>query len=98
MSTEKVTVFAKIKAKQGRQEELKSLLLEMASKSSQDRGCLEYEVLWDKDDDTVFMFREVWESQTDADNHVTMPYLPPFRERRAPMLAQDLEVSTWKTL
>lgn len=98
MSTEKVTVFAKFQAKKGRQGELKSLLLEMAGQSSKDPGCLQYEVLQDKKDDTVFMFLEVWESQAEADNHVKMPYLPPYRERRAPMLAKDLEVSTWITL
>ncbi len=95
MSEEKVTVFAKFKAKGGCQAELKSLLLEMAGQSSQDPGCLEYDVLQDKNDDTVFMFRELWATQTDADNHVKMPYLPSYRERRAPMLAEEPVVSTW---
>ena len=90
-----VTVFVKFKAKAGSQTELKSLLLDMAGQSSQDPGCIKYDVFQNKNDETEFMLSELWETQSDADNHAQMDYLPAYRERRAPMLDGNPEVSTW---
>jgi quinol monooxygenase YgiN len=98
MSTKQVTVLARFKAKKGSEADLAQVLGELASEARNDQGCLAFELLRSQKDPTLFMYHEVWASQSDLDNHIKMPYLPAYRERRAPLLDCEPEVATWEIL
>jgi len=98
MVKKQVTVLARFRAKKGSEAELAEVLGELAAEARHDQGCLAFELLQNKKDPTLFMYHEVWSSQADLDNHVKMPYLPGYRERRAPLLDGDPEVTWWGAL
>jgi quinol monooxygenase YgiN len=95
MTEKNITVMAKFKAKPGMETELEKIMKELANEARNDPGCLKFEVLQAKDDSVHFMYREVWASQKDIENHLAMSYLPVYREKRAPFLDGDPEVNSW---
>jgi quinol monooxygenase YgiN len=95
MEKGKIEVFGTFIAKDGHQEDLKAVLAEMAGEAKHDPGCLRFDLLQNPEDDKQFMFSELWESETALAEHLKMPYLPRYRERRTPFLAGGPEISKW---
>ncbi len=96
MTTAKITVTARIKAKTGSKEQLKEVLLAQAAESRKDKGCIRFDLYVNETDDTEFAFHEAWESREDLAAHLKMPYLPVYREKRAPFVDGAPEVVVWK--
>jgi quinol monooxygenase YgiN len=95
MTKKKLLILARFKARVGVQGQLKSVLLQMAKEAANDRGCLGFDLVQNEKDDTVFMFSEYWASQQDLENHLRMPYISVYRDRRRPLLDGDPEVTSW---
>ena len=55
-------------------------------------GCIEYHMLRDKEDPTLFIFYEIWASQAHLDVHSNLPHMKQFFEQRMDYLARDFEV------
>ena len=55
-------------------------------------GCIEYHMLRDKEDPTLFIFYEIWASQAHLDVHSNLPHMKQFFETRMDYLARDFEV------
>ncbi|MFI8580011.1 putative quinol monooxygenase [Ectopseudomonas khazarica] len=55
-------------------------------------GCIEYHMLRDAQDPTLFIFYEVWASQAALDAHMALPHMQAFHARRMDYLRRDLEV------
>jgi quinol monooxygenase YgiN len=98
MAEKKVVVLARFKARAGAQEQLKSILQQMAQEAANDRGCLRFDLVQNEKDDTLFMFSECWTSQQDLENHLKMPYISVYRDKRRPFLDGDPEVTTWRVV
>jgi quinol monooxygenase YgiN len=98
MVEKNVTVLAKFKAKSGMQAELKIVLVDLATKARDDQGCLVFKVLQAMEDPTLFIYHEVWATKADLDNHLAMPYLAFYREKRAPLLDGNPEVVRWNVI
>jgi len=62
-----VTIIAKIKAKPGKQEQLKNELLALIEPTRSEEGCINYNLHQDSDNDAVFMFYENWASKQALD-------------------------------
>lgn len=60
--------------------------------SRAEAGCVEYHMLRDREDPTLFIFFEVWRSKADFDLHAALPHMRQFHERRMEYLARDFEV------
>ena len=98
MEKGKIAVFGTFTAKDGHEENLKSVLVEMAGEAKKDVGCLRFDLLQSPENNKIFMFSELWESETAVAEHLKMPYLLKYRERRAPFLAEGPEVTQWKVI
>ena len=94
MSTE-VTVVATIKAKQGMHEEIKKKLLALIPPTRSEKGCITYDLHHSLEDNTVFMFYEIWASKDDLDKHLTMSHLEEFIEKTEDMLSEPIDVRLW---
>lgn len=57
----KVTVVAKVVANEGAVESVKAELLKLVQPTRTEKGCIEYLLHQDNDDQRVFMFFEIWE-------------------------------------
>ncbi|RRV04216.1 antibiotic biosynthesis monooxygenase [Pseudomonas sp. v388] len=54
-------------------------------------GCIEYHMLRDRQDPTLFIFYEIWESQAHLDVHSALPHMAEFAGKRMEYLVRDFE-------
>lgn len=55
-------------------------------------GCIEYHMLRDQLDPTLFIFYEIWQSREHLAVHENLPHMKQFFEQRMDYLARDFEV------
>lgn len=55
-------------------------------------GCIEYHMLRDKEDPTLFIFYEIWESQAHLDVHSNLPHMRDFFDNRTTYLERDFDI------
>jgi quinol monooxygenase YgiN len=66
----KITVVAKVVAKNEAIEPVKAELLKMIAPTRQEAGCLEYRLHQDRQDPAVFVFYENWENLSCLEQHL----------------------------
>ena len=98
MVEKRVTVIARIKAKEGMEEHVRRELLALIAPSRSEEACLTYDLHQSADDKSLFMFYENWTSQEALDKHLSMPYLDAFDEKTEEMLAEAVEVTLWEMI
>ena len=92
MADEKVTVFARIKAKAGMEERLKQELLGLVEPTRAEEGCLNYDLHQSAADKTVFMFYENWSSRAALEQHSKSPHITAVRAKSAELLAEPTDL------
>jgi len=55
-------------------------------------GCIEYHMLRDQQDPTLFIFYEIWQSTEHLDVHSNLPHMKAFFERRMEYLQEDFAI------
>jgi quinol monooxygenase YgiN len=55
-------------------------------------GCIEYHMLRDQQDPTLFIFYEIWQSQAHLDVHSNLPHMKQFRDQRMDYLERDFDI------
>jgi len=55
-------------------------------------GCIEYHMLRDQQDPTLFIFYEIWQSQAHLDLHSNLPHMKQFLDRREEFLERDFDI------
>lgn len=60
--------------------------------SRREPGCLQYHMLRDAEDPTLFIFFEVWASPEHLAVHNELPHMRDFHARRMEYLMRDIEV------
>ncbi|MBV4474695.1 antibiotic biosynthesis monooxygenase [Pseudomonas sp. B2M1-30] len=55
-------------------------------------GCIEYHMLRDKEDPTLFIFYEIWESRAHLDVHSNLPHMQEFFAKRMDYLERDFDI------
>ncbi|MEX3775372.1 putative quinol monooxygenase [Pseudomonas sp. MYb118] len=55
-------------------------------------GCIEYHMLRDKQDPTLFIFYEIWQSQAHLDVHSNLPHMKEFLAKREEYLERDFDI------
>jgi len=98
MSNNRVTVFARMKAKDGMEEDVRQGLLSLARQTKSEEGCIDYELHQSVDDKALFMFYENWRSKEDLDKHFEMPYLTSFLQKADQILSQPADVTLWEKI
>lgn len=66
----RITVIARIVAKETSQEIVRSELLKLVSATRKEEGCLEYTLHQDNDNPLVFMFYENWKDESSLARHM----------------------------
>ncbi len=95
MAEKKVTVLARIRAKEGMEETVRRELLALVAPARSEKGCINYDLHQSVEDKSVFIFYENWTSKEALDRHLEMPYLDAFDEKVEAMLAEPVEISLW---
>jgi quinol monooxygenase YgiN len=55
-------------------------------------GCIEYHMLRDQQDPTLFIFYEIWASKAHLDVHSALPHMQRFAEQRMEYLTRDFDI------
>jgi quinol monooxygenase YgiN len=93
--SEKVTVIAHIRAKPGKEQEVKSALLGLCGPTRAENGCINYDLHQSVDDPALFLFHENWASKSDLDAHSQSPHLQAWRKRAIELLVEPTQVTLW---
>lgn len=77
----RVTVVAVAVAKEGREKELESTLLELIAPTRKEKGFVQYDLHRDVRNPGAFVFYEIWESREDLDRHSQADHLARYRQK-----------------
>ena len=75
MSQESVRVVAHLRAKAGKEQELKALLLSLLKPTRMEKGCREYRLYQSKQEVSDMTFVEEWDSDEALDAHLQTPHV-----------------------
>ena len=98
MTDEKITVLAKIKAKEAMADTVKQQALALVKPTRSEAGCISYDLHQSDEDENLFMFYENWISKKALDEHIQTPHLQTFIAKAGELLAGALDVSIWKKI
>src|ERR1017187_538328 len=88
MNAKSLTVLAQIKAKPGKESQIRQELLSLVSPSRKDAGCLNYDLHQALDNPALFLFHENWTSKALLDQHLQKPDLQAVLARVSRLVAE----------
>ena len=80
------------KTRPDRSDAFEALFRAYVEPSRAEPGCIEYHMLRDQQDPSLFIFYEVWASQAHLDVHSNLPHMQRFFEQRMDYLEHDFEI------
>ena len=98
MKAESLTVIAQIKAKIGKESQVRQELLSLVAPSRQDTGCLNYDLHQAADNPALFLFHENWTSQAHLDRHLQKPALQTVLGRLRQLVAEPPQITLWEKI
>jgi len=75
MNNSKLTIVAKILAREEKREFVKSELLKLIEITRSEKGCINYDLHQDNDNPNLFLFYENWENKTLWEKHMENKHL-----------------------
>jgi quinol monooxygenase YgiN len=98
MTSKSLTVVARVKARPGKEADVRRELFSLVAPSRKDPGCLNYDLHQVVDDPSQFMFHENWVSKIHLDKHLAKPDLQAVLGRVAQMVAVPPEITLWEQI
>jgi quinol monooxygenase YgiN len=89
----KITVLARIRAKEGMEEQVKQELLALVKPTRAEEGCINYHLHQVVDDKTLFVFHENWRSGEDLDKHVATAHFQAFAAKAGDLLGEPVDIT-----
>lgn len=80
------------KTRPERAEAFEALFRAYVEPSRAEPGCIEYHMLRDQQDPTLFIFYEIWQSKAHLDVHANLPHMKTFFDARMDYLERDFEI------
>ena len=90
-----VSVVAEVKAKPGREAELRAALLELIEPTRREDGCVQYDLHVHTSDPARFVFYENWTSQEALGRHAASAHLRALGEKLKDLAAEPARVETY---
>ena len=98
MNATSLTVTAQVKAKPGKEAEVRRELLSLVEPSRKDPGCLNYDLHQAKDNPGLFIFHENWTSKAHLDRHLAKPDLQAVLGRVSQLVAESPQITLWEKI
>jgi len=95
MNSNSLTVIAQLKAKPGKEAEVRKELISLVDPSRRDAGCLNYDLHQAVDNPALFMFHENWVGKAHLDQHLQKPDLKATLDRVGQMLSEPPQITLW---
>lgn len=90
-----LTVVAELKAKIGKEEDLRRAVLALIEPTRQEDGCVQYDLHVHTNDPGRFVFYENWASREHLDHHLATEHLKHFFALSDDLLTQPPRVETY---
>jgi Uncharacterized conserved protein len=87
-----IYLTAILKSKKDKIQDLKSILDNMVLNTRKEEACEKYELQQILDDETVFIFHEIWKSKEGLDAHNQQSYILEFVEKVPDLLEKPAEI------
>jgi quinol monooxygenase YgiN len=98
MTNGKVTVVARIRAREGQEARVRRELLALIPPTTAEKGCISYDLHQAAEDPSLFMFYENWLSRADLEDHLQKPHLLAWRAIAGELLEEPVDISLWQLL
>ncbi len=98
MNAKPLTVVAQIKAKPGKEDQVRQELLLLVAPSRKDAGCQNYDLHQGTNDPTLFLFHENWTSKAHLDAHLQKPDLQAALARVGQLVAEPPQITLWEKI
>jgi quinol monooxygenase YgiN len=98
MNADSLTVLAQIKAKSGKESQVRRELLSLTAPSRKDAGCLNYDLHQALDNPALFLFHENWTSEAHLEQHLQNKAVKAVLARLEQMVAEPPQISLWKKI
>jgi quinol monooxygenase YgiN len=95
MNTKSLTVLAQVRAKPGKETEIRSMLLSLVAPSRKDAGCINYDLHQAVDNPAMFLFHENWESKALLDQHLQTAHVQGVLGKLGPLVAEPPQITLW---
>ena len=96
MNKDIIVVSARLRAKSGKEDELKRVLSETVAACKEHKGLLLYSVQQDREDPASFLFYEHFSSQEAFQSHLDSPELAAAGKVLGELLDGEPEIRTWE--
>lgn len=90
--SEQYGFILKAKTRPDKAEAFETLFRAYVEPSRAEPGCIEYHMLRDKDDPSLFVFYEIWASKDALDTHSALAHMTAFFEKRMEYLERDFDI------
>ena len=90
-----LTVVAEMRARPGRESDLRDALLSLIEPTRKEDGCVQYDLHVHTEDPYRFVFYENWASRERLNIHLESPHLRAFVYVSADLLAEPMRVATY---
>jgi quinol monooxygenase YgiN len=84
--------LAVLKAKEGKRKNLQEELLKLIEPTRKEKGCLEYLLFEDKNENGIFYMREAFENKTAFDEHLSSDYFQNFESQLEELLLNPIQL------
>ncbi|WP_413199221.1 putative quinol monooxygenase [Nostoc piscinale] len=98
MSSQQVTVTARLKVKQGLEDKFRAEFEPVIALTRAEDGCINYDLHQSIEDPSVFLLHENWASQAILDQHLQQPYIRAMLTKADEFLVEPPEVKLWQQI
>jgi quinol monooxygenase YgiN len=98
MNSKTLTVVARIKAKPGKESQVRQELLSLVAPSRKDAGCVNYDLHQARDNPALFLFHGNWVSKAHLDAHLQKPDLQAVLARLGQLVAEPPQITLWEKI
>ena len=98
MNAKTLTVLAQMKAKPGKESQVRQELLSLVAPNRKDAGCVNYDLHQAVDNPALFLFHENWVSKAHLDAHLQKPDLQAVLGRLGPLVAEPPQITLWEKI
>ena len=95
MANKRVTVVVRLKAKAGKEAEVRQELFNLLAPTRAEQGCLNFDMHEALNDPALFLFHENWTSEDHLKRHFETPHIKRWIKLAETLLAEPLDLIKW---
>jgi quinol monooxygenase YgiN len=96
MANQQVTVVVRLRAKAGKEAQVRQELFNLLAPTRAEEGCLNFDMHEAPNDPALFMFQENWTSEDRLKQHFESPHIKRWVELTKTLLAEPLDLTKWR--